>query len=684
MNLLEKYLSSPDNYQLVGAGGSGKTTSLQYMNQKMLKDRIQLTETGEVLIPVYIRMAIFNFRKVEQEVLYDYIGSYFSLENRRAQPLIREMFRETVGKYRFLILLDGVNEVIDQKGSQGKQSIYTNFENDLGSLLEHSNVNIICTTRKEEIIFNGNYEKDFRLLKMQPLMQKQILQYIGSSVEKFDNKFLEEILAIPMLLKMFTVVYWYDQELAHNISTKYQLIENYMIAEKSLRKVEGYRDDNQEIRDCILHDILPYMAYHMEKNILSDLTFTDLTFDKLLQSAYDQEELKKKGYEKNSIKIILKGMHLISEGMIFSHDLIREFFSFKYWQKLLERKESEEVKDFLNSLISKIMFDGNSEISNRVQNFDLVELMLGYYEGELLVQKLQDAGLSKEDSLLLVQNFYQETAGVYDDLGRTYASEAVKYGWITYEYLLKIKALYDEFELAKKINFIVYCTLKGKNPERSWELLDHAEQLLIVLQEQKCSDKDERINKEIRNLLGKIYSNKGAFYYSSDLGNNYETAIQYYQKALEIRCNEKYASYKNIMSAYFQLHDFEKAYENYQLALKELGIRDSVANWYRTQYVHNPDQLKSKVLADIIERGIGAEIHVWENDRLREKIEKELCDEIRYVFEYFASGSRRSDAASLLSLKKKLADLEKKQLCARTKRVVREYLGKCKEKWGEV
>lgn len=116
MNLLEKYLSKPDNYQLVGAGGTGKTTSLQYMQQEMLKERTKLPGTEEVVIPIYIRMAIFNFRKIENEVLYEYIGSYFELENRQAKELIDNMFQENVGKYRFLILLDGVNELIDKKG----------------------------------------------------------------------------------------------------------------------------------------------------------------------------------------------------------------------------------------------------------------------------------------------------------------------------------------------------------------------------------------------------------------------------------------------------------------------------------------------------------------------------------------------------------------------------------------
>lgn len=683
MNLLEKYLSKPDNYQLVGAGGSGKTTSLQYMQQEMLKERINLPGTEEVVIPIYIRMAIFNFRKIENEVLYEYIGSYFELENRRAKELIDNMFQENVGKYRFLIMLDGVNELIDKKGSSGENSVYTKFENDLGSLLENFNVNIICSTRNKEIIFNGNYEKNFRLLEMQPLTQRQIIEYVGNDLGEFDNKFFEEILTTPMLLKMFNVVYRYDKKLAQNLSNKYQLIDNYMIAEKSLREVEGYKDDNQKIRDCILNDILPYIAYYVEKSILSDNIFEKLTFNKLLQNAYEKAKLKSKGYEKKTIEIILGGMNLVSKEMIFSHDLIREFFSFKYWKKLLGERETEEVKEFLNSLILKIMYRSNSEISSRVQNFDLAELILGYYEKELLDKKLQKARLGEEESLVLVQNFYQEIAGVYDDLGRQYAPEATKYGWMAYQYLEKCKKLYNEYELAQKTNYIAFCTLKGNAVEKSWELLERAEQL-VTSYKQKCSNIDKKMEEDIKNLLGKIYSNKGAFYYSVSLGNSYETAIKYHEKALEERCEGKHVSYKNIMSAYFKLEDFKTAYENYQKALKELKIENSVSEWYITRYKFNQTQFRTKTLADLIERGIGVEMNLLSDNELRDKIQKELCYEIPYVFDYFSTGSRRKDRDSLISLRDKLKGMNEKDLAFETKIVVKDYLKKCNEILGEI
>lgn len=553
----------------------------------------------------------------------------------------------------------------------------------MGSLLENSNVNIICSTRNEENFFNGNYENKFKLLKMQPLTQKQIVEYIGVNFGEFDNKFFEEILTTPMLLKMFTVVYRYDKKLAQNLSNKYQLIDNYMIAEKSLREVEGYKDDNQKIRDCILNDVLPYMAYYVEKSILKDNNFKDLAFDKLLQNAYEKAKLKNKGYEKKTIEIILDGMNLVSKELLFSHDLIREFFSFKYWKKLLEGKETEEVKEFLKSLIQKIMYTETTEISSRVQNFDLAELILGYYEDELLEKKLQEAGLSEEESLVLAQNFYQEIAGVYDDLGRQYGADAAKYGWIAYQYLKNIENVYNEYELAKKINFIAYCTMDGNYVKESWELLERAEKLMISY-EQKYSNADAEMIKDIRNLLGKIYSNKGAFYYDVNLGKSYETAIKYYQKALEKRYSGKYASYKNIMSAYFKLKDFKAAYENYQKALKELEIKKSFSEWYIQKYESNKAQLRTKALADLIERGIGAEMNLLNNSELKDIIQNELCYEISYVFDYFSSGSRRNDKNSLISLTKKLKSLSKEDLAFKTKMVVEDYLKKCNEILGEV
>ena len=88
--------------------------------------------------------------------------------------------------------------------------------------------------------------------------------------------------------------------------------------------------------------------------ILNDNIFEKLTFNKLLQNAYEKAKLKSKGYEKKTIEIILGGMNLVSKEMIFSHDLIREFFSFKYWKKLLGERETEEVKEMKKRITTLI------------------------------------------------------------------------------------------------------------------------------------------------------------------------------------------------------------------------------------------------------------------------------------------------------------------------------------------
>lgn len=683
MNLLEKYLSKPDNYQLVGAGGTGKTTSLQYMQQEMLKERTRIPQTEEVVIPIYIRMAISNFRKIENEVLYEYIGSYFELENRRAKELIDNMFQENVGKYRFLILLDGTNELIDKKGDSGENSIYTKFENDLGSLLKHTNVNIICSTRNNKGIFNGTHKEKFKILNMQPLTQEQINTYIYVRSEYFNNKFFEEVLRTPMLLKMFKVVYDYNSDIAMNLSNKYALIDNYMKAEISLRVIEEYSDDNQEVRRYILNYILPYIAYFVEKNMVMRKGFEGLFFEELLEKANENAKENNGGYNKKTVGVILKGMNLVTEELIFSHDLIREFFAFKYLNRLLEKNDKEEVVSFLESLIQDIKYVKNNKLSDRVQNFDLAELMLGYYDCKPLEKILQKAGINEKESLLLVQNLFQEIAGVYDDLGSAYVTEGAKYGWKSYTYLKEIKDSYNDFELASKINFIAYCTVKEDSPKETWELLDRAEEFVLLCE--KDSETDER---EVSVLKAKVYSNKGAFYYNEKLGNDYFKAIEYYEKSLVIRegIEDKGGisiCKKNIMQSYFHLGNFEVAYKYYQEALKH-KINYAFSVWYMQTYIHNPKENRDLELANLVERGIGIEMNLLSNHELGDVIQNELCYEIPYVFDYFSFGSRRNDRKALGSLTEKLKSLSEKNLAFRIKRVVKDYLKKCNEILGEV
>lgn len=689
MNLLEKYLSQPGNYQLVGAGGTGKTTSLQYMQQELLKERTKLPGTEEIIIPIYIRMAIFNFRKIMNEVLYEYIGSYFELENRRAKELIENMFQENVGKYRFLILLDGVNELIDKKGEDGENSVYTKFENDLGSLLKHANVNIICSTRNKKGIFNGNHIEKFDILNMQPLTQEQINTYIYVRGEYFNNGFFEEILKTPMLLKMFKVVYDYDKDIARNLSNKYALIDNYMKAEISLREIEEYRDDNQKVRRYILNYVLPYIAYFVEKNMVKRQGFEGLFFKELLEKAYNNTQENSTGHNQKTVEIILKGMNLVTEELIFSHDLIREFFAFKYLNVLLEKHDNEEVVSFLESLIQDIKYAENNKISNRVQNFDFAELMIGYYGGKPLEKILQKAGIEEKESLILVQNLFQEIAGVYDDLGRAYFTEGAKYGWKSYTYLQLIKDSYNEFEMASKINFISYCVVKKNSPKETWELLDRAEEY-ILLCEKKNAFELERVHK----LKAKIYSNKGAFYYNEKLGNDYFKAIDYYRKSLEVREKLKKEKGKddgrgisiclgNIMQSYYHLGNYEEAYKYYQEALDK-KINNVFSVWYMQTYIHNPKENQNLELVNLVERGIGVEMNLLGNNELNDTIQNELCYEIPYVFDYFSSDSRRNDRDSLISLRDKLKGMNEKDLAFETKIVVKDYLKKCNEILGEV
>ena len=683
MNLLEKYLSKPDNYQLVGAGGTGKTTSLQYMQQEMLKERTKLPGTEEVVIPIYIRMAIFNFREIKNEVLYEYIGSYFELENRRAKDLIENMFRENVGKYRFLLMLDGVNELIDKKGEDGENSIYTKFENDLESLLKHSNVNIICSTRNKKGIFNGNNIKKFNILNMQPLTQEQINTYIHVRSEYFNNGFFEEILKTPMLLKMFKVVYDYNSDIAKNLSNKYALIDNYMKAEISLREIGEYRDDNQEVRRYILNYVLPYIAYFVEKNMVKRQGFEGLFFEELLQEAYKNTQENNDGHTKKTVEIILKGMNLVTEELIFSHDLIREFFAFKYMKVLIEKHNNEEVASFLGSLIQDIKYAENNKISNQVQNFDFAELMMGYYGGKPLEKILQKAGIGEKESLILVQNLFQEIAGVYDDLGSAYFTEGAKYGWKSYTYLQLIKDSYNEFELASKINFISYCVVKKNSPKETWELLDRAEEYILL-----CEKKNDFELEKVHKLKAKIYSNKGAFYYNEELGNDYFKAIEYYEKSLAVREviedeNGISICKKNIMQSYYHLENYEEAYKYYLVALDK-KINNVFSVWYMQTYIHNPKENQDLELANLVERGIGTEMNLLSNNELSNTIQNELCYEIPYVFDYFSSDSRRNDRNSLISLRDKLKSLSEKDLAFKTKIVVKDYLKKCNEILGDV
>lgn len=666
MNLLEYYKEhSSENIHLKGSAGSGKSSSIIYLFRELLralKDGEQIG--GKYVVPIYIRMSHFNLIKKEYNPILTHIANeYFEGQN---VETIKKMFKDSLD-YRYLILLDGVNELID--GDDDIPNKYLLFENEIKDLMKISNVNFIASTRMGENtdLFCGNIDAFFKEVNMKKLDVQQVSKYLGNN--EYDTTVFEEILVVPMLLHMFRVVYRRDAERARKLRNKYQLMDFFFSFD-----TKNAIDPLYEIEKYVKNEVLPFVAYQYEEEFLKHNRLLEEGFEDVVEKALSRNG---KRFKREQISEILKKM---GYNDIYSmHDLVREFLALKEWENRINLGDASCV-DFINSLINQIKYEDEKELGRRTRHLDLAELFIGHY-GKELADVLQPI-CKDEKEILLTQNLYQELAGVYEDLGREYYERSAYYGWVAAELMEKLNRL-DEYEIAKKKNFLFYCCLKGSRKKNAdpKKLLDEAGELI-----EKCDETPTADKNKVCSLRGKIYSNIGAYYYQKKWGNDYNIALKYHMQALKYR--EDYSkkdvseSLRTIMSDYYQLKQYEKAYEIFKRIIEEkVKERDKDKKFFSDL---DPafDWPKMNDLETVIIRGIGNEIELIEDPLYRDEILRELKSQIGFVYSAYSSGCRRNDRNSLSDLKKKLDIILEKNIPDDIKEMINAYLDKCEERLG--
>ena len=189
MNFIEYYECNRQNkyqgnYIIEAPEGYGKTTILKYMYNRYRK---QLTMGEGEIIPIYIRLADINVKSREDLVDGIILGfvqeQFYTFKTGNAtKSSIQEMIRDN-RQYRFLFLLDGLNEVINRKLESGGRCVFDILNNDLKKrcnddkwFLDYPNVDIIFTTRKSYFITEELLEKQsnwehryFQVIKLEKL-----------------------------------------------------------------------------------------------------------------------------------------------------------------------------------------------------------------------------------------------------------------------------------------------------------------------------------------------------------------------------------------------------------------------------------------------------------------------------------------------------------------------------------
>lgn len=669
MNLFEFFLENPrKNCHLVGDAGSGKTTSFIYLYQELLEKgyKCKVNDQEQLIVPIYIKMAQFNMVDIQFSPIQRYIAKkYFKNEE---YDNISNMLTESTA-YRFVLLLDGVNELLDGMAIRN-QRIYTVFENELHDLLLMENVTLLVSTRNGGEIFDGNYSAYFENLHMKPLNGDTVQSYVGE-LEQFAG--LEEMITNPMLLRMLKVVCTNRPERVGELKNKYQLMRNFFLIDTELKVEKDKLDNIVEVRRFVLETILPKICYKMEEQLLKNCR-PDKSFEESVEEVLKEKNV---NYDKDLIFEVLRAMNYTDFYSI--HDLIREYMALQEWKRKIDARDEKSI-EFLKNLIGQVEYFEQKDLKRRTRNLDLAELFIGCY-GESLAEQLEKI-CDKDIANELTQLLYQEVAGVYEDLGGMYDDRSAKYGWIAVEFLDKLKKM-DAYNLAKKKNFLFYCCLNG-TPEKYGDPMPLLETALNSIEE--C-ETDVKITK----LYGKLLSNRGAYYYDKKWGNDCLKALECHKEALNFRMKnennlvrgykEVNASLRTIMSDYFQLKKYEKSYKVFKKIVEREVKTVNEEYQFFSELDEELDWNQVQDLEGVILRGMGSELKLLDTD-YREEILRELCSQIPFVYESYSKGSRRNDRASLVDLyQNKLLKLqERNDLPDETQEIVNEFVENCRNR----
>lgn len=307
------------NMYLIGEGGIGKTTALNFVMEYTYKDKDFFPAAAKNVIPLFIELSkapadyCNAYRSSHstfiQRYLYMLLGSVekqcLLSENSREMSQIMDKEDTSMTDYmeqllntdkentKYLLLLDGLNEV-SKKQLSTKEKDFLGAPSELivdeiKELLEkHKNITAIITSRADETLYDldASFKRLYLTGVSEPVIKKYLTDYKIPLEMVCKNSRLMETLKIPLFLKLYAQLYnTADISTPGEIlyaffserSTKYT-VRNRIAEIKLDRKKagDGYVSNflDEKMQWFILDFILPEIGWYMEKN---DLYTVDLT-----------------------------------------------------------------------------------------------------------------------------------------------------------------------------------------------------------------------------------------------------------------------------------------------------------------------------------------------------------------------------------------------------------------------
>jgi HEAT repeat protein len=347
---LRKY--APDHVLLVGKPGSGKSTSLERLLQEEAKhclEAIAHNSNDLYRIPVLVEL-----RQCRGESVLELIQKRLQRERLRLEL---EAIKNLLFDGYFLVLLDGINELPDQKSWQLVDDFRQNYPT----------VPMVFTTRE---LGSGSDLGIAKKLKMLPLTDTQMREFVDKQLPETGGKLwrqiqgkLRELAETPLLLKMLCDVFEQNEEIP---KSRGDLFRKEFVVRYEKFKPERQRNVSDDSRRMAF-DLLSHLAFIMvqgephtdsckpsaslitisktqAETIIANFPAGDRTptFDSITKSKEWLEDL----VEWHLLQIANDPTHIE-----FHHQLFQEYYAAESLAKQLAELSDEKLKyQYLNYL----------------------------------------------------------------------------------------------------------------------------------------------------------------------------------------------------------------------------------------------------------------------------------------------------------------------------------------------
>lgn len=312
--------ASREHHQLIGPGGSGKTTLFYKLWGQCFESRN--------ILPIYLNLAELSDgcadNCLKDKIISQYCGISTAGENDhiRRDRLMQLLNGENENSQLFLLLLDGVQESGDPNGSQWRAELET--------IAVCKQVRILMSSRYP---LSGKLFNNWTCLFLEPIEATNVTAVLGT--QQLPAHLLN-LLTRPMFLSIYLRIGIYANTKLGTVRTEGELFDIYFdYLVESGRRVSQHTElvENQH-KYCIRY-LLPAIAYTHGKMLLDDNSF-DTVFKSCeeqlagyvrIKSLFDRDDDVLKISSGKALKIwIAKGLIRKTEtGYLFSH---QNYFDF--------------------------------------------------------------------------------------------------------------------------------------------------------------------------------------------------------------------------------------------------------------------------------------------------------------------------------------------------------------------